>query len=71
MADTTQASPTIWREQKICWNVEVRADGKILVQVSDLLDDHAARDLSATLHHAANAAEAIQRPPPPIHEPDV
>jgi hypothetical protein len=52
----------IWQEQRPAHTVEVRSDGKVLVQVPGPLDDHAARDLSHTLHHAANAAEAVRRP---------
>lgn len=54
-------SPTIWREQRDRWDVEVRADGSILVHVSESLDDASARDLSSALHHAANQAEALKR----------
>jgi len=57
MATKQPTAPTIWRERQPGWNVEVRADGKVLVQVHDLLDDRQVRALSATLHHAANAAE--------------
>jgi hypothetical protein len=52
----------IWQEQRPAYTVEVRSDGKVLVQVPEPLDDNAARDLAHTLHHAANAAETIRRP---------
>jgi hypothetical protein len=61
VASGSATSPTIWRERRDRWDVEVRADGTILVQVSEPLDDAAARDLSSALHHAANRAEALKR----------
>jgi hypothetical protein len=62
MASGQEASPTVWRERRDRWDVEVRADGSILVHVSEPLDDAAARDLSSVLHHAANRAEALRQP---------
>jgi hypothetical protein len=62
MAREQPTAATIWREQKPGWNVEVRADGSILVHVSEPLDDASARDLSSALHHAANRAEALRQP---------